>query len=453
MHGARILDDVADALVGRTLSAGLSVGFSGGVDSSVLLHAVMRLVGPLSLPPPRVLHVNHGLARDAVEWSRHCARQCRDLGVRFESIGVDARAGPGESPEEAARRARYAAFAGRLGNAELLCLAQHADDQAETVLLQLLRGAGPAGLRAMPAERELAPGRLLRPLLGRRRAEILACAREWGLSWVEDPANADQRLPRNRLREQVVPLLEVVNPGAVRALGRAARLQGEAEGAVRDLARLDLGRCMHASGEWLDRDELLALPSYRRRAALRLWLREAGTAPLGEARLREAERQLAQARADRQPRIEWRGAELRVQGPRVFAYRQAPAHPPRAGARRWRPGTALELSAGRLWAEPVSGEGLRADGEVEVRFRQGGERCRPSGRARSQSLKRLLQEYRVPAWERSQLPLLYRDGLIVGVADLWVCAGHEAAPGEAGWRVHWLRRQRPIRLSGPGSAA
>jgi len=217
--------------------------------------------------------------------------------------------------------------------------------------------------------------------------------------------------------------------------GMASSTGGAAPAAVAALAKQDLAGC--GEGESLSRCALLALPSGRRRAVLRLWLEQRGLPLPGAARLLEAERQIDVAARSRLPCVRWPGGELRVYGDAVHARRTAPAPPPDTVI-VWCPPEAIELPTGRLWAEPCRGVGLARDrGCLEVRFRRGGERCRPLGRRHGQSLKRLLQEYRVAPWLRQGLPLLWRDGELAAVADLWVCAGHEAAAGEAGWRIRW----------------
>lgn len=441
----RVLDAVATVLRGAAPFPALSVAYSGGIDSSVLLEAIRRLRPALDLPPLRALHVDHGLEQDSATWLAHCRDVCARREVAFTAMHVDARAVSGEGPEAAARDARYRALAASLAPAEVMCVAHHADDQAVTVLLNLLRGTGVAGTAGMSVERALPPGRLLRPLLAVRRRDIETCAAAWDLRWVEDPSNQRARHPRNRVREQVLPLLEAIAPGTTGAIARSARLHREAAAAVDDLARMDVRACHGAAAGLLSRAALARLPQRRRLAALRVWLRDAGIRPPGEARLREAARQLVEAGIDRAPRIVWSDGELRASAGQVTALRGAAAVTPRPdGNWQWHPETVLELPFGRLWAQPSSGCGLSAGGALEVRFRRGGERCRPAGRAHSQTLKRLLQERRVPVWERALLPLLYRNRELVAVAGLWVCHGHEASAGAPGWQVCWEASARAM---------
>lgn len=201
----------------------LIVGYSGGLDSHVLLHG-LAMHRPYWLTQKlEAIYVDHGLQTASAVWGEHCAEVCRDLNMPFRVLKIDARPVPGESPEAAARRARYAALAAELGFDSALLTAHHRDDQAETLLLQLLRGAGPYGLAAMPAVSRLGQGRLLRPFLEVDRAELLAYAGKHGLRWIEDASNTDTGFDRNYLRHRVLPLLRERWPAVNRTLSRSAR--------------------------------------------------------------------------------------------------------------------------------------------------------------------------------------------------------------------------------------
>lgn len=441
----RVLREVSGAMSALGPLTSVSVGFSGGVDSTVLLAVLSRLRAKLALPELRALHVDHGLEACSAQWSTHCRHFCEALGVEFLSLTVDARASAKQSPEEAARAARYQAIREVMRAREVLCVAHHADDQAETSLLQMLRGAGVLGGGGMRPERDFSPGRLARPMLNVRRADIEACARSWQLHWIEDPANQRLRHPRNRLRTEVLPLLQDIAPGAIPALGRAAQLQREAADAVAELARLDWQRCRGQEVGSLSRVALSALPSSRRRAVLRLWLREHVRMP-PQRRLMEIERQVCTAHHGGAPRIEVGQAQIELHGDAVLLFASAPPLIESALVRTWNLGhDELMLPHGRLWTENSVAGGLRGGAPVTVRVRRGGERCRPYGRARSQTLKRLLQAKQIPTWRRHGLPLLYRGNELVAVADLWVCAGHVAQAGEPGLRVQWQPVHRPLR--------
>ena len=412
------------------------VALSGGLDSTVLLHALVALRG--ELPGPLLaVHVDHGLNPKAVDWQRHCEALCRRLDVPLESRQVALAPAPGESLEAVARERRYEVFTALMQPGDALLLAQHADDQLETFLLQALRGAGVRGLAAMPEEAEFAGGRVLRPLLGFRRAELEAWARAQGLAWIEDPSNTDTDFDRNYLRHEVVPRLKARWPAAAETVGRSARHAAEADAVLRALAAEDWAR--YRAGDMLRLTALDELAPARSRQLLRHWLGWRGLPLPSTHKLAEI---MLQARAgeDRNPCVDWPGAEVRRYGGLLYA--QQPLGPAPAEF-RLRPGTTYPLGAGlgELALVPALGEGIRAalcgpEG-LRVAFREGGESCRPAGRAHGRPLKKWLQEMQVLPWLRDRLPLVYADDELLAVAGLFACEPHVARAGEAGLRIEW----------------
>lgn len=407
------------------------IAFSGGLDSSVLLHLLADWAQHEELPPLSAIHVHHGLQPAADAWPEHCAQVCARLDIPLDI--VRAQVAPGASLEQAARRARYAAFAERLGPGEILLGAQHRDDQAETLLFRLLRGAGVRGLAAMPVSRSLGRGTLLRPLLGCSRAELHAYAQNHGLAWVEDPSNADERFSRNFLRRQVMPLLAERWPQLAASLSRSAGHLGEAQQLLEELAEMDL---LAARGvcalPWLplpslDLSVVAALSDARQRNLLRYWL-----APLS--RMPDSDHwagwyDLRDAAVDATPIWKLADGELR-----------------RAEGRLWwlsgdwlRPPQPFDLPCGAL-GEPVElpGNGcVHLAGELprarwHLRYRRGGESLLLPGRGH-RDLKRLLNEWRVPAFVRPRLPLLFDGEELVAVANLTQATGMAAS----GLRLHW----------------
>lgn len=443
-----LLDDIP----ALTPGARLWVAYSGGLDSHVLLHALARgptagLAGGAGGRCPLVaVHVDHGLAGAAPEWARHCAAACADLGVALEVVRVDARPGRGESPEAAARAARYRVLTALIAPGDVVVTGHHQDDQAETVLLRLLRGAGPRGLAAMAPCRPLGAGWLCRPLLAVPREALRRYAEAWGLAWVEDPSNTRMRHPRNRLRHQVLPLVQRHWPGVSRTLARVAAHQARAAALLDEMAATDLARVAGALPGTLNAVEVARLDPDHARNLLHYWLRLQELPPPGERHLEQVLRAVA-AGPDRGPRVAWPGGEVRRY--RGLLHALAPLAP--VGARReraWDLGEALDLGHGVLTAEPVVGAGMRVPhpGQaVRVGLRRGGERCRPADRAHGQTLKRLFQEREVAPWLRDRLPLVWIDGALAAVADRWTCAPFIAGPGEAGVHLRW--RERPARAA------
>jgi len=418
-----MLDAVAKLLELAGPKPRVVLAFSGGVDSTVLAHLLVkqrRKLGGL-----RLLHVDHGLQPASAEWSRHCARMARTWRVPFVSLRARIEHQKGESPEAAARDARYELLASAMQPGEVLVTAQHRDDQAETLLLQLFRGAGVSGLAGMPGIAAFGSGFIARPLLAVSRLEIEAAARKARLRWIEDPSNANTRYSRNFVRQRLMPMIREHWPGADKVLARNAMHMAEAarlldERAAQDLAGLADGAGLSVSG-------LRALPMARRRNALRGFIARAGIEMPEGARLKEMSGPLLDARADAHPEVRWADSRLVRSGGRLQLQktREVP-HEFVAKSWRWSADRRLILDeAGSLEllddaAGPI--DLARLPRLLALRARSGGERLRLSEKARTQTLKALLQNAKIPASERSQLPLLYAGDRLIAVADRWIDA-------------------------------
>jgi tRNA(Ile)-lysidine synthase len=417
------------------------VAFSGGLDSTVLLHALGAVRAELRAPLSAI-HVDHALQPGSADWVRHCGQQCRQLDVPLQTLVVDATAQRGESPEAAARNARYESMAAVLDAGTMLLTAHHLDDQAETLLLQLLRGAGVDGLAAMPAVRAWRDGWHARPLLGWQRAALRGWAVAVRLRWIEDPSNAQTAADRNYLRHRVLPVLHARWPAAAINIAQSAGLCAEAAASVRRQAEQDLANVRSDDRQCLRLAALCGLPSGAATQVLRRWLRELGAPPLPRRRMLEALEQLCGARPGAMVRIAWSGHELRRYHDQAWLVRQAPASRPPAPL-DWS-GDTVELGPGlgRLRRRLGPG-GIDRDrwsrGRVEIRYRAAGLRCRPAGRSGSRSFKKLAQERRIPPWLRDRIPLIYIDGQVAAVAGVCVCEPFAAPGEEAGWLVDWVR--------------
>jgi tRNA(Ile)-lysidine synthase len=416
------------------------IAFSGGLDSSALLHAMATLRSGWSGMQLAALHIDHGLSPSCGLWSRHCAELCAALGVSFRMLRVQVQRGAGTGPEAAARLARHQAFLSVLAPGEGLVTAHHQDDQAETVLLQLLRGSGTAGLAAMPRCARFGQGWLLRPLLGYQREALRAYAEQAGLAWIEDESNVDIGLDRNYLRHRVLPLIRERWPGHARAFARTACHMAEALGLAQALAEIDLARIRGPRADTLSVRGLLELQRERQHNVVRFWLGELALPLPPAARLESVLATLLTAAVDRNPLVAWPGAELRRY--RGLLYAMPPLPPAACGAAlAWDMDRALTLPCGTLRAVPGKGEGLRAaDCErlaVSVRFRQGGERCQLAVGSRTRTLKQLLQEHGVPPWLRERIPLIYLGEALAAVADRWTCQPFAATGDERAVRLVW----------------
>lgn len=408
------------------------VAFSGGLDSTVLLHALAAIREHLPAPLAAV-HVNHNVNPDSGRWAQHCQAVCDRLELPLELFSVEVTLAGGASLEAAARDVRYDAFHELLLADEVLLAAQHQDDQLETFFLQALRGAGPHGLAAMPSVSALGRGRLLRPLLDWPRVALEDWARTENLGWLDDPSNADERFDRNFLRRSVLPVLKQRWPSAAQTISRSARHCAQAAELVDALAAADLAQC--GGGERvLDVQSLRHLDVARRRNVLRHWLEWLGFPRPSEKKLEHVLLGVLEAGPDAEPCVEW--ANVAVHRYRDVLYAEQILAAPVAG--EWQ-GDTFDLGEGRgvLEKRPVA-KGL-PEGRVDVRFREGGERLRPLGRAHRHELKKLFQEAGVLPWQRAHIPLVYVDGTLVAVGDLWINADIVVS---GGWTVEWLKKPR-----------
>jgi tRNA(Ile)-lysidine synthetase, N-terminal domain/tRNA(Ile)-lysidine synthetase, C-terminal domain len=407
----------------------LVVAYSGGPDSTALLHA-LAMQSPR--PPLRALHIDHGLHAESGLWAVHCRRFCESLDVPFESVRVSVDLSRGEGMEAAARRARRAAFAAALRPGERLVLAHHRDDQVETVLLKLMRGAGPEGLAGMRALRPLGAGEQWRPLLALPREALLDHIALHALDTVHDPSNDDPRVARAWLRSAVLPALREHWPHAAQSVVHSARLCGEAAACLRD-GWIDAYAQLRAADGSLDAAGWVNLPHAWRGPLLDHWLHGAGLSAPTTAQRETLERQAREAAAERLPLVGWLDTEVRVWRGRLWAMpRQRPFDT--GWSITWR-GEPVALPGGGS----LTLGGRRLPAEVIVRYRQGGEALKPVGDRHTRELRDLLQRAGIPPWERPRIPLVVAGDDVLAVADRWVSERGKTLFEAAGATPLWHR--------------
>jgi tRNA(Ile)-lysidine synthase len=434
------LDETLTRLALDAQSTRYCVAFSGGVDSAVLLHATAMLRERYPGLAVRAVHVNHHLQTHAVDWARHSRDFAAGLGVVCDVLDVHVVVPRGESTEAAARAARYSALSQALGEGEFLLTAHHRDDQLETLLLHLLRGAGVAGLDGVPESASLGRGRLLRPLLDVDHSELVAYAQAAGLKWVEDPSNADTRFDRNYLRQRVLPVLLERWPAAASGASRTARHLVEAQALLEERAREDLA--LARAGANLRVSAVRALDPPRARNLLRFWIARAGFRVPSSAVLDQVLWQMLNARDDALPLIKWGEVELRRYRDALYLGRSACCTPLAALTWDWRARAELELPAelGRLRMRPARhGEAAFAAPlqPLRVDWQRGSQRLQLAAGAPRRTLRNLFQEHGVVPWMRPCLPLLFIGESVAAVADLWIDAAFQSR--DAGGNVlEWL---------------
>ncbi|AFL72877.1 tRNA lysidine(34) synthetase TilS [Thiocystis violascens] len=425
------------------------IGFSGGLDSSVLLSAAAsvreRLPGAL-----QAVHLDHGLHPDSATWAAHCQSQCDALVIPLTIRCLHLQPHPGESIEAVAREARYRAFSSLLGPGDLLLAAHNRDDQAETLLLALLRGSGVQGLAAMPFEMPCGPGRLIRPLLDTTRETLTAYAQTQGLDWIDDPSNRVTSLDRNYLRHRVLPVLRERWPALATTLSRSASHCAEAAELTDRLAAQTLDGLGGAHPGTLDIPGLVRIDRVLQKSVLRLWLRRRGFVVPDTRHLRRILDEILTARADANPLVAWSGCEIRRYRRDLFALPPLPAPPSPASAINWSVGeemTTLELPSGlgRLeWHPTAKGDRLSVikgdetgQKTLKVRFGLTGLNCRRPADSHTRSLKKLYQTLGIPVWWRPYIPLVFDGDTLIAIADVCHCRERDAGVetmGELRWR-------------------
>jgi tRNA(Ile)-lysidine synthase len=411
--------DALLAFLNKHPATGYLIAFSGGLDSHVLLHACATLQASSPYLPFRALHIDHGLQAMSAEWAEHCRAVCAALNMPFACEYLHLQIPDGESLEAVARHARYAAFSQHLQTGEMLLTAHHQDDQAETLLLHLLRGSGVDGLAAMPEIRPFAQGWLGRPLLSCSREELVEYAQNHTLDYLQDPSNADTRFDRNFLRQQVIPLLQQRWPAVGKTLARAARLQGDSRTLLASFLPEKLAQVAGSRSGTLSVCRLKALDIPLQKALLREWLARQQFPMPEEKKLLHVLHDVLQAKLDAEPCVAWAGCEIRRFRDDVYAMLPLQRHDP-AQVLAWDVTQELEIPALHRTLQPVQLGGWLAYAQaqhvpVTVRFRQGGESMYIPYRGGHHSLKHIFQERSVPSWERSRLPLIYVGERLVSI--------------------------------------
>jgi tRNA(Ile)-lysidine synthase len=409
----------------------LCVAFSGGPDSTAVLHALAHL-SEARERGLRALHVDHGLQTESAHWAAHCRAFCATLGIPCDVRVAQVNRAAAVGLEAAAREARYAIFAAHLHAGERLVFGHHQDDQAETVLLKLLRGAGPEGLGGMRDERPLGDGMAWRPLLDMPRQVLREYVQLHGLPCIHDASNDDRQLARNHLRHEVMPLLKAYWPQATVSITHSAMLSRVAADTLQEDWRAAFENLRDDATNSLDAGGWRALPAAWRAPLLAHWLHAQGLPAPTTAQRLQIERQCT-VQHGQLPCIRWRGAELHVWKHRLWALE--PRHRASAHAELDWQGEPLPLpDGGMLISEPAT----RLPVALRVRWRSGGERMKPVGSRHTRELRLLFQEGAVPPWQRDNCPLLYEGDNLIAIGDRWLSERAEAIFSAAQTRPRWL---------------
>ncbi len=410
------------------------LAYSGGVDSQVLLHLLSQLKSQYKLDV-RAVYIDHGLQKESRQWQQHCKESCLSLNIPFQSFSVYAHAARGESPEATARTARYAALSKLINKNHCLLTAQHQDDQAETLLLQLFRGAGSAGLAAMPFYAEFSAGWHVRPLLNFSQKVIMDYAQQHQLPWVEDPSNKNNKYDRNFIRNQITPLLKQRWPSIEKTISNSADLQSENKKLLEILAAEDLSK-IDLENNILCIDDLKKLEEIRLRNLLRYWIRKQQFDIPSRKIMQQIIQQLLYSSEDSTPNIRWSGVEMHRYKNRIYINSVTDHNEKQIF--QWDGVEPLILDSinRKLFMRCCQGKGLIKNiigKTLKVSFRQGGEKIKPAGRDGTHSLKKLFQEAEVPPWLRPCIPLIYLDDELIAVTGHWIADAYSVSKEESGY--------------------
>jgi len=417
------------------------VAYSGGVDSHVLLHLIA--LDPAFKKKVTAVYINHGLQKESDEWAVHCQSVASALSVRFRCIKVKIDENSGDSLEELAREARYQALQALLARHDVVLLAQHREDQMETVLLQLFRGAGVQGLSGMPVISTFGEGRMYRPFLDISKKDIDHYAIAHQLNWVEDPSNESNDFDRNFLRNQVIPKLKQKWPALDKTVSRSARHCANAYQLTEDIV---LGLYIEVADEQdltLNIDKLLMLNNNKQCLVIRQWYKTHQLRMPSEKVVDAIIDEVVNALESRNPEIRGQGYSIKRYRKKLFCLKEKSIKGEQ-GNLKWPTGLrVIELKNNSRLIISETEEGIPKKiwdkAEVVIKFREGAEKIRLQGREGRHSLKKLYQERGIPPWQRNNIPLVYLDNNLASIADLWRSADYSSDKGEKCYRIEWIQ--------------
>ena len=420
----------------KNKSIKITVGFSGGLDSTVLLHALSQLESDKKDFQLSAFHINHQLQKNSDSWECFCQQFCEKYSIDFHSARVIIDNDNNSGTEAAARDARYNAFHEHLGEQELLLTAHHLDDHIETVFLKLLRGTGVEGARGILPLSNFKNLNIVRPLLVFDRDSLLSYAEKQGLTWVDDPSNALDQYDRNYLRHKILPLIEQRWPGYKRTINRFTQNVTDVNNVIHESVRKDYTKAFNENDTSLDLLALSELTVERQRLLLRFWIKKLGYKMPNQKHIQQI-LNVINARHDANPQVCWDDVQIRRYQGKLFLFRSD--HTFIMQEYHWDLLEPLHIpGVGTLDVLFVVGGGIKKDyfqQGVHVKFRMGGEVCRPHKRSYTHTLKKLLQEKAIPPWQREKLPLIVIHNEIAAVLGEFYCDPFCATENEQGFEI------------------
>ena len=414
------------------------IAYSGGVDSHVLLH--LASLDQELKPRVTAVYVNHGLQAEANAWAEHCKKVSVDLGVQFKCLTVNAQKAAGQSQEEAARNARYKALKALLQECDVLLLAQHREDQMETVLLQLFRGAGVKGLSGMPTISDFGHGKMGRPFLDTSQQAINEYAKHCHLSWVEDTSNQCDDFDRNFLRNQILPQLKNRWPALDKTVSRSARHCASSQSLVQGLAHTLFEKIYDFSDETLIISKLLKLSLTEQQLLIREWFNHQQLRMPSEKMLQRVIDEVLNAKVSASPKIQGQGYCICRYRDKLFCLKEEDSNNIQTD-HIWLTGVREIALAGGCLSIIDARQGISKlmwdKSEIEIKYRQGAEKIKLPGREGHHVLKKLFQEQAIPPWQRKAMPLIYLDNHLAAVGDLWISTDFFSDNNEECYQIVW----------------
>ena len=416
------------------------VAFSGGLDSQVLLDLCAKSAFHSRIT---AVYVNHGLQQQADDWQQHCTESAAQYQLKFLALSVDATPKQGESPEEAARNARYQALKSLLAVDDVLLVAQHREDQLETVLLQLFRGAGLSGLSGMAKQAEFGKGWLSRPLLDCPKQAIVDYAQQQHLQWIEDPSNQEVCFDRNFLRQTIIPQLKQRWSAIDVTVSRSAQHCWQAQDFINTLSPALYQQVFDSSQQALSIEHLLAYENYQQRLIIRYWFQQYALKMPSSEFINRIFTEVINARIDAQPQLYSQGYFIRRYQGFLFLVKDSPINLQQVFTNLQEDKPLSLANNGYLHLSKTEAIGISQqywqNSTVTVAYRQGGERLRLVGREGHHSLKKLYQQAKIPTWQRDKIPLIFLDGQLAAVADLWISADFYQTSSQSNYRLLWQK--------------
>ena len=432
------LENYFSDLIDKDKPARYVVGYSGGIDSTVLLHAINKMIGHI---PVVAVHINHQLIPQAAEWEKHCRKFSESISVEFLSRKVIIDMNSGYGLEAASRKERYDSFKQLIRKNDYLLTAHNQDDQVETVLLNIFRGCGLRGIRGIPASRKFFEGRLVRPLLRVSRNEISEYAKKYKLSWIEDPSNQYQKYDRNFLRHKILAQLKTRWPAVNNNVRKTSELASEINAELKEIAFIDAP--LFYKNNQLDIRAIKNLSPARQKNILRYALLSLGFPLPSSIKLNQIINEVINARVDRQPLVQWSDVQVRRYRKKIYFLSEYFQPKDNNIEKIYLNGPNWQLGKGlgslSLEKSDIGIKRSIAKEGFNVTFRAGGEKIKPLGSGYSRKVKKLFQEAAVVPWMRENIPLLFYEGNLIAVADMWLDKSYAA---DNGYIIRWNERPK-----------